>query len=123
MVTRASKNYRDGALPPLQASYTGFAFAFDNSVERAGKRVGQRIFPGDDTPRTFTECNLVNCIVPPGSTIVDCNTSILERNISTARPGRRAGTLEVECLIHGHYNPATLRAVYKATPKRVLQDR
>lgn len=31
---------------------------------------GVRLFPGDDTPRTFEECTLTNCEVPPGSTII-----------------------------------------------------
>ncbi len=39
-----------------------------------------RIFPGDDTPRLFIECNLVNCELPPGSTVVKCNTSIIVPN-------------------------------------------
>ena len=28
-----------------------------------------RIFPGDDTARIFTDCRLVNCDLPPGSTV------------------------------------------------------
>ncbi len=40
-----------------------------------------RIFPGDDTPRTFFRCNLVNCEVPPGSTVIKCNTSIVAPNM------------------------------------------
>ena len=40
-----------------------------------------RIFPGDDTPRIFYKCNLVNCEVPPGSTVYKCNTSIIAHNI------------------------------------------
>ncbi len=40
-----------------------------------------RIFPGDDTPRTFFRCNLVNCEVPPGSTVIKCNTSIVASNM------------------------------------------
>ena len=40
-----------------------------------------RIFPGDDTPRTFIRCNLVNCEVPPGSTVTKCNTSIVAPNM------------------------------------------
>lgn len=40
-----------------------------------------RLFPGDDTPRTFIRCNLVNCEVPPGSTVVKCNTSIVAHNL------------------------------------------
>lgn len=31
-----------------------------------------RLFPGDDTPRTFTRCNLKNCDLPPGSATVGC---------------------------------------------------
>ena len=38
--------------------------------------IGTRLFPGDDTPRTFTKCNLVNCAFPPGSTVVGGNTAI-----------------------------------------------
>ena len=40
-----------------------------------------RLFPGDDTPRTFFRCNLVNCEVPPGSTVTKCNTSIVAPNM------------------------------------------
>lgn len=36
-----------------------------------------RLFPGDDTPRTFFRCNLVNCETPPGSIVTKCNTSIV----------------------------------------------
>ena len=43
--------------------------------------VGTRLFPGDDTPRTFTECNLVNCEVPPGSTITKCNVMVIRRGV------------------------------------------
>lgn len=39
-----------------------------------------RIFPGDDTPRTFIECNLRNCEAPPGSTLIRCATSIAVNN-------------------------------------------
>ena len=39
--------------------------------------VGVRLFPGDETPRTFRNCNLFNCEPPPGSTVVDCNTWIV----------------------------------------------
>lgn len=32
-----------------------------------------RIFPGDDTSRTFTRCNMKNCDLPPGSTRIMCS--------------------------------------------------
>jgi hypothetical protein len=41
---------------------------------------GHRLFPGDDTPRTFTRCNMVNAEPPPGSILVGCNTWIKEFN-------------------------------------------
>ena len=42
---------------------------------------GVRLFPGDDTPRTFIDCNLFNCEPPPGSTLIRCNTWIVETGI------------------------------------------
>ena len=47
---------------------------------RDGLLYGLRIFPGDDTPRTFIECNLSNCEFPPGSNIISCNTAVVSRN-------------------------------------------
>lgn len=41
---------------------------------------GVRLFPGDDTPRAFIQCNLTNCQVPPGSTMEECNTAIVARH-------------------------------------------
>lgn len=29
-----------------------------------------RIFPGDDTPRTFERCNMRNCDLPPGCSLI-----------------------------------------------------
>ena len=40
-----------------------------------------RLFPGDDTPRTFVDCNLVNCLPPPGSTVKGCNTTQVQRGV------------------------------------------
>lgn len=42
---------------------------------------GVRLWPGDDRPRVFRHCNLFNCETPPGSTIIDCNTWIVETSI------------------------------------------
>ena len=39
--------------------------------------LGVRLFPGDDTPRVFTDCNLFNCEPPPGSILINCNTWIV----------------------------------------------
>ena len=42
---------------------------------------GVRLWPGDDTPRTFINCNLVNCEPPPGSICTSCNHSINKYNV------------------------------------------
>lgn len=38
--------------------------------------VGIRLWPGDDTPRTFIRCNMMNCEPPPGSTVTKCLTCL-----------------------------------------------
>ncbi len=38
--------------------------------------VGVRLWPGDDTPRTFFRCNMLNCEPPPGSTVTKCLTAM-----------------------------------------------
>ena len=47
---------------------------------RDGNAYGVRLFPGDDTPRNFIECNLTNCALPPGSTVEGCNRAVVSRH-------------------------------------------
>ena len=46
---------------------------------------GTRIFPGDNRARTFVECNLVNAIPPPGSTLTRCNTTQVYRGVEDGK--------------------------------------
>lgn len=59
-------------------NFTQFAPADVGGLKR-----GVRLFPGDDTPRTFINCNMANCEPPPGSTLVDCNTTVAEWHVPT----------------------------------------
>lgn len=75
-----------------------------------GSAHGVRLFPGDGTLRTFLQCNLTNCEVPPGSTVEECNTAVVSRNQPTrtedvvvdgrtvTRPTKEGNTM------HGHYD-------------------
>lgn len=36
--------------------------------------VGIRLWPEDDTPRTFVRCNMANCEPPPDSSVTKCLT-------------------------------------------------
>ncbi len=66
---------------PVDAKYDSCNFGRRNCIDTAGVKTGHRLFPGDDTPRTFIRCNLVNCELPPGSTTTNEKNAILERDI------------------------------------------
>ena len=74
------KNFSGQVTPSvIDSEYRNCNFAQTLPDPNLPNRV--RIFPGDDTPRTFYRCNLVNCEVPPGSTVIKCNTSIVASNM------------------------------------------
>lgn len=74
---------------------------------------GHRLFPGDDTPRTFVNCNLVNCEPPPGSTLILCNTWVVQRDIPAHTEevivdGVRVAFKQYhDQITHGRYDPET----------------
>ncbi|HUV64433.1 MAG TPA: hypothetical protein VMW24_11085, partial [Sedimentisphaerales bacterium] len=72
------KNYSGNPDPDVGGETEFFRcnFTQPEPVLDGADYVGVRLFPGDDTPRTFERCNLVNCEVPPGSTMTKCNTTI-----------------------------------------------
>lgn len=119
------KNYRDQLTPSdIDAEYKDCVFVQSQPIEVNGLMVGVRIFPNDDTPRTFTNCNMVNCEPPPNSTIVKCNTTIVVRGVTvvTDTIELEGETLEVTKLcdyIHGRYDAENGEYVYKDTPLEV----
>jgi len=69
-------NYSHMPTPPvIEDTYTS-----DNFTQAVANT---RIFPGDDTPRTFIRCNLVNCDLPPGSTKIDSMHGHLVRDVAS----------------------------------------
>lgn len=36
------------------------------------------LFPSDPTPRKFVQCNMINCVPPAGSEMIDCNTAVVQ---------------------------------------------
>ena len=63
MTTITGRDYRAVLTPPHVAD----AYKYCNFSKPSP---GTRIFPDDDTPREFRNCNLTNCVVPPGSTVL-----------------------------------------------------
>ncbi|KPL13116.1 hypothetical protein AMJ85_00215 [candidate division BRC1 bacterium SM23_51] len=84
---------------------------------RDGSAKGVRLFPGDDTPRTFIQCNLTNCEVPPGSTVEECNTSVVSRNVAieteevVVDERTVTRTTKEGDIVHGHYDESSGKLV------------
>lgn len=85
--------------------------------------VGIRLWPGDDTPRIFRDCNLINCEPPPGSTIIGfCNTKIVEKQIPDfidriVLNGTPIHTRQRTLTrLHGRWNPSTESYEYEPAP-------
>jgi hypothetical protein len=99
-------------------------FSQDQPVDSGGGvYVGVRLFPGDDTPRTFTNCNLTNAEPPPGSTCVGCNHNILRRNVVTSQDtitvDGQSTTLDHHSqIVYGVYDPVAGSYDYLPTPRQ-----
>lgn len=117
----------DLASIPLDAEYRNCNFARE-SADLGPPVVGARLFPGDDTPRTFVRCNLVNCEPPPGSTLIQCNTTLLEQGFvvetdTVTVDGVTVASITIEGVrIHGRYNGSTEAYEYLPSPL-VVEDK
>ena len=119
------KNFSGQQTPSvIAAEYRGCNFS---QPKPESGPVGVRLFPGDDTPRTFIECNLVNACPPPGSTLVNCNTTLRESQVEVGTETVEVGGREVEIKryadqIFGRTNPETLEPDLKARPLEIDAD-
>lgn len=68
---------------PKDTEYRECNFSRQDCIDDGDKK-GVRLFPGDDTPRTFTNCNLVNCEPPPESVLTGCNVTIREKCVEVS---------------------------------------
>jgi hypothetical protein len=104
-----NRNFSGETTPSIiDDTYINCNFSQPEPVNDSGDKKGIRLFPGDDTARTFIECNLVNCEPPPGSTITGCNTTIRENRIYSYSDFVEIDivTMEIENfvdVIYGHY--------------------
>lgn len=96
----------------IKETYEGDNFSQPQPVDIGGGVFrGVRLFPGDDTPRTFIHCNLLNCEVPPGSTVVKCLTAMVETGVEVSTESIRTGGQNVIVkrranIIHGKWTPS-----------------
>lgn len=118
------KNF-NGQLTPsiIDTHYDTCTFMQPNCIDMKGVR----IFPGDDTPRHFKNCLLVNCELPPGSTVSHCNTSIKEHGVieSSEDVVIDGETITVNNYVtrkYGHYDPVTESYVYFPSPQDRVEE-
>ena len=107
---------------PADIEYIDCNLRQQQPVTVDGEPVGVELFPGDDTPRTFTRCGLRNCKVPPGSTINGGHIPIVEIGLVISSEdiiidGVVVDTIEEKVnRNHGYYDKNTLVAFYRDTP-------
>lgn len=76
------KNFSNQTVPKIiDTEYRDCNFSHSNCLTVFGKKVGHRIFPDDDTPRTFIHCNMTNCEPPPNSNLIKSPPTIIERMV------------------------------------------
>ena len=110
------KNFSGQTTPSVVADeYRGCNFS---QPAPATGPAGVRLFPQDDTARRFIECNLVNACPPPGSVLVNCNTTLRESRVEVGTEKVTVGDRDVEIKryadrIHGRTDPETLKPTLK----------
>ena len=104
---------------PTDTEYRRCNFAMLAPDTSGADPVGHKLFPGDNTPRTFFECNFTNREPPPGAICVRCNTAIVERDTlidtdTIVVDGVTVSTVQnLGATVYGRYNPDTKQYEYK----------
>lgn len=112
----------------IDSTYEQCNFMSRHVNEVDGLKVGVRLFPSDDTPRTFINCNLINREVPPGSIILGGNTAVIEYDVVTSTDsvdidGEIISIDNKSNFCYGRYNPETLEIEYKSAPDEIVQEK
>lgn len=125
IVNKNFSNYTPGTIPE-DTEYVQCNFAQHVPNTSGANPVGVEIFPGySGPPITFRNCNLVNCHIPSGSVVENCNTRVLEAGVPDFVETITVDGVEVSSrqfykfVIYGSYNPATETYEYLPTPIEV----
>lgn len=119
------KNLSGTPMPSIvDTEYRGCNFAQPAPVQIDGVWQGVRLFPGDDTPRVFRDCNLCNAEPPPGSIVISCNTIVKQFGVSVEAPLAPDGPLVTRSagIVHGRYVADRGEYEYFESPQIVLEE-
>jgi hypothetical protein len=118
-------NFAPGTIP-ADTEYVSCNFTQHVPDTTGANPVGVDMFPGYSGPTmTFRNCNLVNCKVPAGSIIENCNTAINEYGLDDFEETIVVDSVEVhrrqfkKNRLHGRYNPQTEEYEYHPSPIEV----
>ena len=120
-----NRNFTNQPTPAIvDLEYVACNFLQSTPVEVGGVKRGVRLFPGDDTPRTFRQCNMTNCEPPPGSVLIGCNTTVCDYAV---RVSVEEAEIEGEVtqqpvhadIIYGRYDARTNDYIYLPAPVQV----
>jgi hypothetical protein len=124
-MTISKKNFSNFAPGTIPADTE---YVFCNFTQRVpdttgANPVGVEMFPGYSGPAmTFRNCNLVNCKVPAGSVIENCNTTISEYDVFDRDETITVDSVVVNTrtftkqVIRGRFNPDTESYEYHPSP-------
>lgn len=127
-ISEKSFVHLDPSSIPLDTEYVRCNFMRRQPDMSGPQPVGVRLFPGDDTPRTFRRCNMINCEPPPGSTLIQCNTKLIEKDVPTVQDriivdGTTVHTRQRTLTrLHGQWNPQSESYQYLGTPIETDDD-
>lgn len=122
MVTE-NKNFSGQRPPSVEDTiYVGCNFSQPQPRLAQGKYVGRRLFPGDNIPRTFVNCLMMNALPPAGSTVQGRKMTIVqpfvEDGTETVTVNGQTKTIKTYVrIIHGFTDPTTLQPVYFPQPR------
>ena len=123
------KNFSGQTTPDIVDDvYEQCNFSQPAPADDGGTKKGVRLFPGDDTPRTFIDCNLVNCEPPPGSTVTGGNTTIKDLDVvidsdTVTIDGESVTLNNIGSIVYGHFNKETQQYDYLDTPEVTVNRR
>ena len=121
-----NKNFHGQITPSIiDIEYQSCNFQQPNFIDIDGQKKSVRIFPGDDTPRTFINCAMGNCEPPPNSILIHCNTTIKQRQVlvNTEVVEIDGDSIEVKDyadIVYGAYKNGEY--VYRSTPLQIPCD-
>lgn len=122
------KNFSGQPTPSIiDTEYRWCNFSQPAPIDVAGKKRGVRLFPGDDTPRTFANCNMMNAEPPTGSTVTSCLTCIKERGVAASTDtitidGVSETVDHHSDLVYGRFDPATGGYIDLPSPEEQVID-